>query len=143
MPTRDHAHLNLRERLSSSPHLLSKTISHVNHLSVQIRKVSGLTDQPRLKHELEHGLHSDAADRLHLGCCGSQKITESRLALLHVEWLRKLSAEPPPAPGKVDTILNFLPSVQIPIQYTACMCLKTCLKKPLSIVVIIRDVCFH
>ena len=94
--------------------------------SAESRKVSRLTNQPRLKHELEHGLHSDAADRLHLGCCGSQKITESRLTLLHVECLRKLSAEPLPAPGKVDTILNHLPSVQIPMQYNTCMCLKTC-----------------
>ena len=122
---------------------LPSSQNKLNTSSAESRKVSRLTNQPRLKHELEHGLHSDAADRLHLGCCGSQKITESRLTLLHVECLRKLSAEPLPAPGKVDTILNHLPSVQIPMQYNTCMCLKTCLKKPLSIVVIIRDVCFH
>ena len=50
--------------------------------SVKFRIVSRLTVEPIFKHQLEQWLHSDAADRLHLRCCGSQKITEVRCALL-------------------------------------------------------------
>ena len=50
--------------------------------SVEFRIVSRLTVEPIFKHQLEQWLHSDAADRLHLRCCGSQKITEVRCALL-------------------------------------------------------------
>jgi len=56
--------------------------AQINSTSVKIRIVSRLTVEPIFKHQLEQWLHSDAADRLHLRCCGSQKITEVRCALL-------------------------------------------------------------
>ena len=94
--------------------------------SAELRIVPRLRIEPIFKHQLEQWLHSDAADRLHLRCCSSQKITESRSPLLCSDLSRKHALEPSPASQKVDTIFNHLPSVQIPIQYNTCMCLKTC-----------------
>ena len=95
-------------------------------VSAELRIVPRLRIEPIFKHQLEQWLHSDAADRLHLRCCSSQKITESRSPLLCSDLSRKHALEPSPASQKVDTIFNFLPSVQILIHYNACMCLKTC-----------------
>ena len=96
-----------------------------------------------LKDRDDHHLHSDAADRLHLMCWSSQNSTEARRALHQRDRTRKRAVEPEPAPKKLDIIFNLLPSVNLLVQSNACMCLKTCSKKPLSIVVIIRGVCFH
>jgi len=111
--------------------------------SVKFRIVSRLTVEPLFKHQLEQWLHSDAADRLHLRCCGSQKITEVRCALLGSDRSWNHAPEPAPAPQKVDTILNYLPSMHILIQSNACVCIKICSNKPLSIEVNLRGSCFH
>ena len=60
-----------------------------------------------------------------------------------VDLTRKRAVEPEASSKKVDIIFNLLPSVNLLVQSNVCMCLKTCSKKPLSIVVIIRGVCFH
>ena len=96
-----------------------------------------------MKDRDEHHLYSDAADRLHLRCCSSQNSTESQRAVLGRFWPQKRAPQPEPAPKKLDIIFHRLPRLSLLIQSNACMCIKTCSKKPLSIVVIIRGICFY
>ncbi len=66
---------------------------------VKWKIISRLRNELRLKDRDEHHLYYDAADRLHLRCCGSQNSTESQRArlrafgrknaqsLLQINWL--------------------------------------------------------
>ena len=80
--------------------------------------------------KLEHCTHSDAADRLRLMCCNSQKSTEWLRALLHAEKLQKHMVEPSLAPEKVDTILSHPLRTQKSVQCTVLGRIKTCSKTP-------------
>ena len=71
--------------------------------------ISRLRNELGLKDRDEHHLYSDAADRLHLRCCGSQNSTESQRAVLGRERPQKRAPQPEPAPKKLDIIFHLLP----------------------------------
>ncbi len=77
--------------------------------SVKWKIISRLRNELGLKDRDEHHLYSDAADRLHLRCCGSQNSTESQRAVLGRERPQKRAPQPEPAPKKLDIIFHLLP----------------------------------
>ena len=103
----------------------------LNRVSVKVKIV------PRLKFETlfwlikpQHCIRSDAADRLHLMCCGSQKSMESPPTLLHAKRSQKDTPEISPAPEKLGTILTQPRRIGIRVQYDARRRAKTCSQTP-------------
>ena len=80
-----------------------------SNVSVKWKIISRLRNELGLKDRDEHHLYSDAADRLHLRCCGSQNSTESQRAVLGRFWPQKRAPQPEPAPKKLDIIFHLLP----------------------------------